>query len=132
MSSKSSKVEEALRSSILVVHKAAAVPLSLSFLNGLLNHVGKVLNVDEALKSSILVLQKAAGVHLSWSFLNGLLNHVRDPYYRWQAGSTLPCSKIDIVNTAEYLELHQSNLNLKKKEKKSEGSPLSLAMCSAF
>jgi len=52
---------------------------------------------------------------------------VRDPYYRWQAGSTLPCSKIDIVNTAEYLEHHQSNLNPKKKEKKSEGSPLSLA-----
>ena len=43
---------------------------------------------------------------------------MRDPYYRWQAGSTLPCSKIDIVNTAEYLEHHQSNLNPKKKEKK--------------
>ena len=35
-------VEEALKSSILVVHKAAAVPLSWSFLNGLLNHVGDV------------------------------------------------------------------------------------------
>ena len=42
---------------------------------------------------------------------------VRDPYYRWQAGSTLPCSKIDIVNTAEYLDHHQSNLNPKKKKK---------------
>ena len=51
-------VEEALKSSILVVHKAAAVPLSWSFLNGLLNHVVKELNVEEALKSSILVVQK--------------------------------------------------------------------------
>ena len=42
---------------------------------------------------------------------------MRDPYYRWQAGSTLPCSKIDIVNTAEYLEHHQSNLNPKKRKK---------------
>ena len=38
-------VEEALKSSILVVYKAAAVPLNWSFLNGLLNHVIKELNV---------------------------------------------------------------------------------------
>ena len=47
-------VEEALKSSILVVHKAAAVPLSWSFLNGLLNHVIKKLNVEEVLKSQFL------------------------------------------------------------------------------
>ena len=44
------------------VQKAAAVPLSWSFLNGLLNHVVKELNIEEALKLSILVLQKAAAV----------------------------------------------------------------------
>ena len=58
------------------VQKAAVVPLSWSFFNGLLNHVIKELNVEEALKSSILVVDKAAAVPLSWSFLNGLLNHV--------------------------------------------------------
>ena len=42
------------------VQKAAAVPLSWSFLNGLLNHVVKELNVEEVLKSSIFVVQKAA------------------------------------------------------------------------
>ena len=47
-------VEEALKSSILVAHKAVAVPLSWSFLNGLLNHVVKVLNVEEVLKSTFL------------------------------------------------------------------------------
>ena len=45
------KVEEALKSSILVVQKAVAVPLSWYFLNGLLNHVIKELNVEEVLKS---------------------------------------------------------------------------------
>ena len=55
-------VEEALKSSILVVHKAAAVPLSWSFLNGLLNHVVKELNVEEVLKSPFFVIQKAADV----------------------------------------------------------------------
>ena len=53
-------VEEALKSSILVVHKAVAVPLSWCFLNGLLNHVVKELNVKEVLKSSIFVVQKAS------------------------------------------------------------------------
>ena len=47
-------VEEALKSSILVVQKATAVPPNWSFLNGLLNHV-----VKEVLKSSIFVVQKA-------------------------------------------------------------------------
>ena len=58
-------VEEALKSSILVVHKAATVPLSWSFINGLLNHVVKELNIEEALKSSILVVHKAVAVPLS-------------------------------------------------------------------
>ena len=58
------------------VQKSAAVLLSWSLLNGLLNHVVNELNVEEALKSSILVVQKAAPVPPSWSFLNGLLNHV--------------------------------------------------------
>ena len=53
-------VQEALKSSILVVQKAAAVPLSWSFLNGLLNHVVKELNVEEVLKSPFFVVQKAA------------------------------------------------------------------------
>ena len=53
-------IEEALKSSILVVHKAAAVPLSCSFINGLLNHVIKELNVEEVLKSPFFVVQKAA------------------------------------------------------------------------
>ena len=46
--------------SILVLQKAAAVPLSWSFLNGLLNHFVKELNVKEVLKSPIFVVQKAA------------------------------------------------------------------------
>ena len=42
------------------VQKAAAVPLSWFFLNGLLNHVVKELNVEEVLKSPIFVVQRAA------------------------------------------------------------------------
>ena len=54
-------VEEALKSSILVVQNAAPVPPSWSFLNGLLfnewvDHVVKELNVKEALISSFFVV----------------------------------------------------------------------------
>ena len=64
-------VEEALKSSILVVQKAVAVPLSWYFLNGLLNHVIKELNVEEVLKSPIFVVQKAAAPKNGVEFRQG-------------------------------------------------------------
>ena len=70
-------VEEALKSSILVVHKAAAVPLSLSFLNGILNHIVKVLNVKEVLKLPIFVVQKAAAPKSGVEFCQGFIGTIR-------------------------------------------------------
>ena len=70
-------VEEALKSSILVVHKAAAVPLSWSFLNGLLNHVVKELNVEEVLKSPFFVVQKAAAPKNGVEFRQGSNGSIR-------------------------------------------------------
>ena len=65
-------IEEALKSSILVVHKAAAVPLSWSFLNGLLNHV-----VKEVLKSPFFVVQKAAAPKNVVEFCQGSNGSIR-------------------------------------------------------
>jgi len=62
---------------ILVVQKAAAVPLSWSFLNGLLNHVVKELNGEEALKLSILVVQKAAAPKTGVEFRHGSNGTIR-------------------------------------------------------
>ena len=70
-------VEEVLKSSILVVQKAAAVPLSWCFLNGLLNHVVKELNVEEVLKSSIFVVQKAAAPKNGVEFHQGSNGSIR-------------------------------------------------------
>ena len=70
-------VEEVLKSSILVVQKAAAVPLSWCFLNGLLNHVVKELNVEEVLKSSIFVVQKAAAPKNGVEFRQGSIGTIR-------------------------------------------------------
>ena len=70
-------VEEALKSSILVAHKAATVPLSWSFLNGLLNHVVKVLNVEEVLKSPFFVVQKAAAPKTGVEFRQGSIGTIR-------------------------------------------------------
>ena len=70
-------VKEALKSSILVVHKAVAVPLSWYFLNGLLNHVIKELNVEEVLKSSIFVVQKAAAPKNGVEFRQGSIGTIR-------------------------------------------------------
>ena len=70
-------MEEALKSSFLVVQKAAAVPPSWFFLNGLLNHVVKELNVEEALKSSILVVQKAAAPKTGVEFRQGSNGTIR-------------------------------------------------------
>ena len=70
-------VEEALKSSILVVHKAATVPLSWSFLNGLLNHVVKELNVEEVLKSPFFVVQKAAAPKNGVEFRQGSIGVIR-------------------------------------------------------
>ena len=71
-------VEEALKSSILVVHKAAAVPLSWSFLNGLLNHVVKELNVEEVLKSPFFVVQKAAAPKSGVEFRQDSIGTIRN------------------------------------------------------
>ena len=70
-------VEEALKSSILVVQKAVAVPLSWYFLNGLLNHVIKELNVEEVLKSPIFVVQKAAAPKNGVEFHQGSNGTIR-------------------------------------------------------
>ena len=70
-------VEEALKSSILVVQKAVAVPLSWYFLNGLLNHVIKELNVEEVLKSPIFVVQKAAAPKNGVEFRQGSNDTIR-------------------------------------------------------
>ena len=70
-------VEEALKSSILVVQKAVAFPLSWYFLNGLLNHVIKELNVEEVLKSSIFVVQKAAAPKNGVEFRQGSNGSIR-------------------------------------------------------
>ena len=70
-------VEEALKSSILDVKKATAVPLSLSFLNGLLNHVVKDLNVEEVLKSPFFVVQKAAAPKNGVEFCQGSIGTIR-------------------------------------------------------
>ena len=70
-------VEEALKSSILVVQKAVAVPLSWYFLNGLLNHVIKELNVEEVLKSPIFVVQKAAAPKNGVEFRQGSIGTIR-------------------------------------------------------
>ena len=72
-------VEEALKSSILVVHKAAAVPLSWSFLNGLLNHVIKELNVEEVLKSPFFVQRY---IFLKWY---RFISPVRYPGYQFSS-----------------------------------------------
>ena len=59
------------------VQKAAAVPLSWSFLNGLLNYVVKELNVEEVLKSSIFVIQKAAAPKNGVEFRQGFNHTIR-------------------------------------------------------
>ena len=71
-------VEEALKSSILVVHKATTVPLSWYFLNGLLNHVIKEFNVEEVLKSPIFVVQKAAAPKNGVEFRQGSNDTIRN------------------------------------------------------
>ena len=70
-------VEEVLKSSILVIQKAAAVPLSWCFLNGRLNHVVKELNVEEVLKSSIFVVQKDAAPKNGVKFRQGSNGSIR-------------------------------------------------------
>ena len=90
-------VEEALKSSILVVHKAAAVPLSWSFLNGLLNHVVKELNDKEVLKSPIFVVQKAAAPKNGVEFRQGSNGTIRSSlatlYYIVRRRATSESSK---------------------------------------
>ena len=71
-------VEEALKSSILVVQKAAPVPPSWSFLNGLLNHVVKELNVEEVLKSPFFVVQKAAAPKSGVEFRQDSIGTIRN------------------------------------------------------
>ena len=70
-------VKEALKSSILVVHKNVAVPLSWSFHNGLLNNVVKELNVEEVLKSPFFVVQKAAAPKNGVEFRQGSIGTIR-------------------------------------------------------
>ena len=86
-------VKEALKSSILVVHKAAAVPLSWSFLNGLLNHVIKELNVEEVLKLPIFVVQKAAAPKNGVEFRQGsngtMKSSLATSYDVWQRREVL-------------------------------------------
>ena len=98
----------ALKLSIYVVHKAAAPKNGVEFRQG---SIGTIRSGRTARYGVFGVFSKVIQ-RIVWS--------VRDPYYCWQARSTLPCSKIDMVNTAEYLEHHQSTLNptKKKKEKK--------------
>ena len=59
------------------VQKAATVPLSWSFLNGLLNHVVKELNVEEVLKSPFFVVQKAAAPKTGVEFRQGSIGAIR-------------------------------------------------------
>ena len=59
------------------VQKAAAIPLSWSFLNGLLNHVVKELDVEEVLKSPIFVIQKAAAPKNGVEFRQGFNGTIR-------------------------------------------------------
>ena len=66
------------------VQKFAAVPLSWSFLNILLNHVVKELNIDEVLKSPFFVVQKAAapknGVEFRQQFNGAIRTSLTAPY----------------------------------------------------
>ena len=59
------------------VQKAAAVPLSWSFLNGLLNHVVKELNDEKVLKLPIFVIQKAAAPKIGVEFCQGFNGTIR-------------------------------------------------------
>ena len=82
------------RISLSIVQKSAAVPLSWSFLNGLLNHVVKELNVDEVLKSPIFVVQKAAAPKSGAEFRQGSIGAIRSSlatsYDAWRRRATSP------------------------------------------
>ena len=60
------------------VQKAATVPLSWSFLNGLLNHVVKELNVEGVLKSPFFVVQKAAAPKSGVEFRQDSIGTIRN------------------------------------------------------
>ena len=59
------------------VQKVAAVPLSWSFLSGLLNHVVKELNVEEVLKLPIFVVRKVAAPKNGVEFRQGSICAVK-------------------------------------------------------